>query len=133
MKLDDKVAIVTGSTRGIGKAVALRFAKEGARVVVNGVVNKENAEAVVAEIGRGGGEAMVVMADVSRRDEAQRLVAETMARFDRVDILVSNAGIVIDKPFMESTQEDWTRSLEINLHGFFNVSQAVLPHMIARK
>ena len=133
MKLEGKIAIVTGSTRGIGKAVALRFAKEGARVTVNGVINRDKAEAVVAEIGREGGEALAVMADVSRRDQAERLVAETIDRFGQVDILVTNAGIVIDKPFVESTQEDWTRSLEINLHGFFNVSQAVLPHMIERR
>ena len=133
MQLNGKIAIVTGSTRGIGKAVALRLAREGAKVTVNGVANRDKADAVVAEIGRGGGEAMAVMADVSRPDQADRLVAATIDRFGQVDILVSNAGIVIDKPFVESTQADWIQSLEVNLHGFFNVSQAVLPHMIARR
>jgi NAD(P)-dependent dehydrogenase (short-subunit alcohol dehydrogenase family) len=133
MDLRGKSAIVTGSSRGIGKAIALRFARDGARVTVNCVATVEQAEAVAGEIRAGGGEAIVVPADVSRRDQAERLIAETIKAFGKVDILVSNAGIVIDRPYVESTDEDWTRAIENNLHGFFNVTRAVLPHMIERK
>jgi NAD(P)-dependent dehydrogenase (short-subunit alcohol dehydrogenase family) len=133
MDLRGKSAIVTGSSRGIGKAIAQRFARDGARVTVNCVATVEQAEAVAREIRADGGEAIVVPADVSRRDQAERLIAETIKAFGKVDILVSNAGIVIDRPYVESTDEDWTRAIENNLHGFFNVTRAVLPHMMERK
>ncbi|GIL00077.1 MAG: beta-ketoacyl-ACP reductase [Alphaproteobacteria bacterium] len=133
MNLKGKTAIVTGSSRGIGKAIALRFARDGAKVAVNCVSTVDKANAVADEIRRGGGEAIVVQADVSKRADAERLVAETAQAFGHVDILVSNAGIVIDRPFVESTDEDWERAIESNLHGFFNVTRAVLPHMIERK
>ena len=130
--LKGKVAIVTGSSRGIGKAIARRFANEGARVTVNGVRNRDRADEVMAAIGTSGGNAITVMADVSMRDDADRLIAETIDAFGQVDILVSNAGVVIDKPYVKSTAEDWTHAIENNLHGFFNVTQAVLPHMLER-
>jgi NAD(P)-dependent dehydrogenase (short-subunit alcohol dehydrogenase family) len=133
MDLRGKSAIVTGSSRGIGTAIAQRFARDGARVTVNCVATVEQAEAVAREIRADGGEAIVVPADVSRRDQAERLIAETIKAFGKVDILVSNAGIVIDRPYVESTDEDWTRAIENNLHGFFNVTRAVLPHMMERK
>ncbi|MDX1707622.1 MAG: 3-oxoacyl-ACP reductase family protein [Desulfobacterales bacterium] len=133
MNLKGKVAIVTGSTRGIGKAVVHRFASDGARVVINGVMNKEKGKAVANDIQKTGGEAMVVMADVSQREHAEMLAAEAIKAFGQIDILVSNAGIVIDKPFVESQDEDWDRAININLRGFFNVSRAVLPHMIERQ
>jgi NAD(P)-dependent dehydrogenase (short-subunit alcohol dehydrogenase family) len=132
-KLEGRSAIVTGSSRGIGKAIALRFAAEGASICVNCVSTRDKAEAVAGEIRQAGGEAIVVTADVSRRAEAEKLVAETAKAFGKVDILVSNAGIIIDRPFVESSDEDWTRAIESNLHGFFNVARAVLPHMIERK
>jgi NAD(P)-dependent dehydrogenase (short-subunit alcohol dehydrogenase family) len=133
MDLEGKTAIVTGSSRGIGKAVARRFARDGAKVTVNCVSTVDKAEAVADEIRKSGGEAIVVAADVSKKVDAERLVAETTKAFGQVDILVSNAGIVIDRPFVDSTDEDWTRAIENNLHGFFNITRAVLPHMIGRK
>ena len=133
MDLKNKSAIVTGSSRGIGRAIALRFARDGARVAVNCVSTVDKAKAVADEIRKAGGEAIVVQADMSKRADAERLVAETIKAFGKVDILVSNAGIVIDRPFVESTDDDWTRAIESNLHGFFNVTRAVLPHMIERK
>ncbi len=133
MNLKGKSAIVTGSSRGIGRAIALRFARDGAKVTVSCVSTVDKANAVAREIRDAGGEAIVVQADVAKRADAERLVAETVAAFGKVDILVSNAGIVIDRPFVESTDEDWTRAIESNLHGFFNVTRAVLPHMIERK
>ena len=132
MTLKGKTAIVTGSSRGIGRAIALRFAADGAKVTVNCVTNLDKAEAVAGEIRAAGGAAIAVKADVSKRADADRLVAETDAAFGQTDILVSNAGIVIDKRFVDSTPEDWTAAIESNLHGFFNVCQAALPQMIAR-
>jgi NAD(P)-dependent dehydrogenase (short-subunit alcohol dehydrogenase family) len=111
MDLKGKVAIVTGSTRGIGKGIAHRFARDGARVAINGVTNQEKGEAVAAEIQEAGGEATVVMADVSQREQAERLITQTIKAFGQVDILVSNAGIIIDKPFVESQDEDWERAI----------------------
>jgi NAD(P)-dependent dehydrogenase (short-subunit alcohol dehydrogenase family) len=133
MNLGNRSAIVTGSSRGIGRAIALRFARDGARVTVNCVNNVEKAEEVAREIRAQGGEAIVARADVSRKEQAQRLVDDTIKAFGKVDILVSNAGIIIDRPFVESTDEDWTRAIENNLHGFFNITRAVLPHMMGRK
>ncbi|HKF64650.1 MAG TPA: 3-oxoacyl-ACP reductase family protein [Dongiaceae bacterium] len=133
MQLQNKVAIVTGSSRGIGKAVAERFAREGARIVVNYVRNKKAADAVVAGIRKAGGEAVAVKADVSKRADAERLIKSAIKAFGRLDIVVSNAGIVIDRPFIESTDEDWIASIENNLHGFFNVCQAALKPMLKQK
>lgn len=133
MQLKNKVAIVTGSSRGIGKAVAERFARDGARVVVNYVKNKKAGEAVAAGIRKAGGEAIAVKADVSKKAEAQNLIKSAIKEFGRLDILVSNAGIVIDKPFVESNDEDWAAAIENNLHGFYNVCQAALQPMLKQK
>ncbi len=132
MTLRGRSAVVTGSSRGIGRAIALRFAREGAKVVVNCVSNVAKAEAVAEEIRQAGGEAKVIRADVSERKQAEGLVAGAIEAFGKLDILVSNAGIILDKPFVESSDEDWQLSLGINLTGFFNVTRAALPHMIER-
>src|SRR5262249_24399101 len=107
MRLKGRSAIVTGSSRGIGRAVALRLAQEGAKVVVNYVGGRERAETVAKEIRAGGGEAVVVQADVAKRNDAERLIASTIKEFGKVDILVSNAGIVLDRSLVDSTDEDW--------------------------
>ncbi|MGH6718071.1 MAG: 3-oxoacyl-ACP reductase family protein [Alphaproteobacteria bacterium] len=133
MGLDGKVAIVTGSSRGIGRAVARRFAQEGARVVVHCRETIDKAKAVVAEIEAGGGTAIALKGNVGKKTDAERVVAKALERFGRLDILVSNAGIVIDRPFVDSTDEDWERAMESNLDGFFQMTRAVLPHMIARR
>lgn len=132
MKLKDRVAIITGSSRGIGKAVALRFAAEGAKVVVNCRSSVDKAEAVAGEISEGGGAALVVQADVSVKADAERLRDRALEAFGRIDVLVSNAGVVIDRPFVESSDEDWAAAIGTNLDGFFNVTRAVLPHMLER-
>ena len=132
MTLENKAALITGSSRGIGRAIALRFARDGARVAVSCVHSRDKAQAVAREINDNGGEAVVVQGDVASRADADRMIAETAAAFGAVDILVSNAGIVIDRPFLESTLDDWNAAMESNLHGFFNVCQAALPGMIER-
>lgn len=133
MKLQDKVAIITGSSRGIGKAIALRFAAEGAKIVVNCRTTREQAQQVGHQVEEHGSQAIVVIADVSRKADAERLRDEALRAFGQIDILVSNAGIVIDRPFIESSDADWEAAINTNLRGFFNVTRAVLPHMIARQ
>ncbi|MEA2778721.1 MAG: 3-oxoacyl-[acyl-carrier protein] reductase [Rhodospirillaceae bacterium] len=133
MQLKNKVAIVTGSSRGIGKAVAERFARDGAKVVVNYVKNKKAADAVVAGIVKARGTAIAIKADVSKKADARRLINGAIKAFGRLDILVSNAGIVLDRPFVDSTDDDWTAAIENNLHGFYNVCQAALPPMLQQK
>lgn len=133
MMLADRSAIVTGSARGIGKAIAERFAREGAKVVVNYRTNRDKAEDVAAGIRRAGGNAVAIQADVGKRADANRMVAETIQAFGGIDIMVSNAGVITDKSFVDSTDEDWDAAIDTNLRGFFNMAQAVLPHMIEKK
>ena len=133
MKLTNKVAIVTGASRGIGKAITQRFSAEGAKVVVNYKESAALAENLVEEIRAAGGEGISVQADVSQRAQTDRLRDESLDAFGQIDILVSNAGIIIDKPYIESTEEDWSAAMDTNLRGFFNVTQSILPHMIERK
>ncbi len=133
MRLNDRVAIITGGSRGIGKAITRRFSAEGARVVVNYKESAGLAENIVNEIRSAGGEAIAVQADVSQRAQTDHLRDVTLDAFGQIDVLISNAGIIIDKPYIESTEEDWNATMDSNLRGFFNVTQSVLPHMIERK
>jgi 3-oxoacyl-[acyl-carrier protein] reductase len=133
MELSGKTAIVTGSARGIGRAIALRFANDGADVVINYVRSTAGAQEVAKAVRARGRQALVIQADVSQRSQVQTLLQQTLEVFGKVDILVSNAGIVIDKPFVESTDDDWQAAIETNLHGFFNCCRVILPHMMARQ
>ena len=128
--LDGKVAIVTGASRGIGRAIAERFAAEGARVVVNYVAGASLANAVVEGIVQRGGEAIAVRADVSRASDVAALVAATMERFGRVDILVNNAGVMFTKGVLDTTEEEWDQTIAVNLKGPYLCSKAVAPIMI---
>jgi 3-oxoacyl-[acyl-carrier protein] reductase len=127
------VAIITGSSRGIGKAIALRFAEEGATIVVNCRMSLDQSRQVLRQVEDKGARAIAVQADVSRPVDAARLRDEAIAAFGKIDILISNAGIVIDRPFLASTDEEWESAIGNNLRGFFNVTRAVLPHMIERR
>src|SRR5262249_51664271 len=133
MDLSGKTAIVTGSARGIGRAIVLRFAAAGADVVINYVRSAAQAQEVAAAVQALGRRALVVQADVSQRSQVEMLLAQAVKTFGQVDILVSNAGIIIDKPFVESTDDDWHAAIETNLHGFFNCCRVILPHMIQRR
>lgn len=129
-RLTGMVAIVTGASRGIGRAIALRFAEEGARVVVNFTANADLAAEVVREIESAGGEAEAVQADVSSSADVKRLVDETMARFGRIDVLVNNAGVMFTKPMLDVTEDEWDRTIDVNLKGAYLCSKAVVPIMI---
>ncbi|GAB4568033.1 MAG: 3-oxoacyl-[acyl-carrier-protein] reductase [Anaerolineae bacterium] len=133
MRLQGKVAVVTGSSRGIGAATAKRLAAEGARVVLNCHASTEAAEAVANEIIAAGGEAIVVPADVSRFDEAQRLIQEATQRFGQIDILVNNAGTTRDGLLMTMKEEDWDTVLDTNLKSVFNCCKAAIRGMIRRR
>jgi 3-oxoacyl-[acyl-carrier protein] reductase len=123
---------VTGASRGIGRAIALAMAEQGAALVVNASQSTEAAESVAAEIRQGGGEAIVGIADVSDRDAVDRMVADTRARLGPVDILVNNAAIDHAVSFEEITSEEWDRILAVNLKGVFHCCQAVIGEMKER-
>ncbi len=125
----DKVAIVTGAGRGMGRAVVLVLAREGASVVVNDIV-ADSAMAVAEEASRLGARAIGVAADVSNSEEVNGLVETTLREFGRIDILVNNAGIArTTSPLETIGDEEWSRMLEVNLSGVFYCMRAVLPHM----
>ena len=127
-----KVALITGSGRGIGKAIALRFAKEGADIVINDI-NAPEAEAAVKKINALGVKAIAVQADVSKKQEVDRLVNTAIETFKKVDILVNNAGINRHAPLLEMTEEDWDAVLDVDLKGVFLCTQAVAKHMVKEK
>lgn len=129
MDLEDRVAIVTGAARGIGRAVALRFTEEGARVVVVAVRDRAAASAVREAIEARGRRGLGCMADVSRRQEVEQIVRATVESFGRIDILVNNAGIIHPVPFLELPDEQWDRVLGVHLKGTFNCTQLVAPIM----
>jgi NAD(P)-dependent dehydrogenase (short-subunit alcohol dehydrogenase family) len=133
MRLKDKVAIVTGGGQGIGKAIALAFAAEGARVVV-AARNLANLEKTVAEIAAKGGSAKAIQTDVTREAEIKRMVAETVNKFGKIDILVNNSGIGgVTCPVMDLKLEDWMEVLNIDLTGSMLCSKHVLKRMVPRK
>ncbi|MFA6006335.1 MAG: glucose 1-dehydrogenase [Candidatus Paceibacterota bacterium] len=129
MKLRNKVALITGSSRGIGKATAIVFAKEGSSIVVNYVKNKSAADEVVAEIRGLGVGAIAIQADVASEDDVKRMISETTQHFGAIDILVNNAGIVWDIPIFTKTVEQWERVLRVNLIGTFLCAKYAVPHM----
>ena len=129
MRLKDKVAIITGAGRGMGRSDALLFAKEGAKVVVNDI-NFENATAVVKEITDAGGEAFVYKADLTKPEEVEKLVEESIKRYGKIDILISNAGWDELRPFLNTDINFWNKILDLNLKGHMYIIKAVLPHMV---
>lgn len=133
MQLAGKVAIVTGGDSGIGKAIALRFAQEGARVLVDYFGNEKPAKAVVEEIENFGGKAYAVAADVSKEEEVADLTARTAKHFGGIDILVNNAGIEHKEPFLETPLDLWHKVIAVNLTGAWLCSQAVAKHMVKQK
>ena len=132
MSLKGKVAIVTGARRGIGKGIALAFAKAGADVVVSDIDLKD-CEKVTKEIESLGQQALAVKADVTNYEEVDQMVKSTLKKFSKIDILVNNAGILIYKPFLEITEDVWDKTLDTNLKGYFLCAQRVAKEMIKHK
>ncbi|MFO8088274.1 MAG: 3-oxoacyl-ACP reductase family protein [Desulfatiglandaceae bacterium] len=129
MRLEGKVAIVTGSSRGVGRAVALAFAREGAKVIVNFSSSSKAAEEVVDEARRVGSDAIAVQADVAGREGAARLAEAAMETFGRIDILVNNAGFTRPAMMLKMTEDQWDQVVDIHLKGAFLCAQAAGLYM----
>ena len=130
MRLEGRVAIVTGASRGIGRAIALAFACEGADLVVGYLDSASEAKRVVASIEEMGQQAIAVRADVSQGDDVEKMVSQAVERFSRIDILVNNAGVVLPFCFEEPDYENWQRMIDINVKGLLLCSQAVATPML---
>ncbi|MFH1073782.1 MAG: SDR family NAD(P)-dependent oxidoreductase [Candidatus Firestonebacteria bacterium] len=132
MRLKDKTVLITGAASGIGRAIALNFAAEGANVCIADI-NIEKAEEVAQQIVAPGLKSFAVKADVSKKTEVNGMVKEFIRRFERIDVLINNAGISVIAPFLETQEEVWDNVLNINLKGTFLCSQAVIPYMLKQK
>ncbi|GAB4263269.1 MAG: beta-ketoacyl-ACP reductase [Candidatus Promineifilaceae bacterium] len=129
MRLENKIAIITGAGRGIGRATALRFAEEGAAVVVADI-DLQEAEQVAAEIEQAGGQATAVQVNVVDRNSVKEMVQTALTKYGRIDILINNAGITRDAQLRKMTEEAFDQVIDVNLKGVFNCTQAVVNHMI---
>ncbi|MEI6125289.1 MAG: 3-oxoacyl-[acyl-carrier-protein] reductase [Pseudomonadota bacterium] len=133
MKLKDKVAIVTGASRGIGRSIALHLAAEGARVVCNYAASRLKAEDVVREIQETGGAALAYQGDVKKLSDMEKMAQDIIEKFGRIDILVNNAGVTRDQLILQMTEEEWRDVLETNLYGAFHCTKAVAQQMMFQK
>lgn len=131
MKLEGKVAVVTGSSQGIGRGIALKLAEEGANVAVNFCTNANMAEAVAEQISRCGRRALKIQADVSRKSDVDRMVQSVLDEFGKIDVLVNNAGIFMGGAVADLKEEVWDRVMAVNLKGVFLCCQSVGRYMIA--
>lgn len=132
--MKDKIILITGSSQGIGKAIALRFAKGGAKIALNDILpQEENLKKVKEEIEKTGGQAKYYFADVTRYEEVERMVKDIEKDFGRLDVLVNNAGIIIDRTLAKMTIEEWQKVIDVDLTGVFNCSKAALPLLIANQ
>jgi len=132
-RLSDRVAIITGASRGIGRAVALALAAEGAKVVVNYASSSDAAQQVVTAITDAGGSAIALQADVSKLEQVDALFNETLEKFGRVDVLVNNAGITRDTLLLRMKPEDWQAVIDLNLTGVFLCTRAVSKVMLKQR
>lgn len=131
--LEGKVALVTGASRGIGRAIALLLAERGAKVVVNYAGNRAAAEEVVAKIRGMEGEAVAVQGDVAKLEDAEKIVNTAIETFGRLDILVNNAGITRDNLLLRMKEEDWDAVIDTNLKGAFNCTKAAAKVMVKQR
>lgn len=133
MDLNEKIVLVTGSSRGIGKAIALAFAEKGAKIIINYSKSEKEAKEVVKEILKLGSEAIAIKCDVSKEEEVKKMISAIIKKFGRLDILINNAGIVYDIPFFEKTAEQWNKTLGVNLIGTYLCSKYAVPHLKKQK
>jgi glucose 1-dehydrogenase len=133
MEFDQKVVIVTGADSGIGRGIALQFAQQGATVVVNYAHAQDKAEEVKQTIEKGNGKALIIQADVSQYQQALGLIQQTVEHFNRLDVMVNNAGMEIHSPFLDVTEQMYDRVLSVDLKGAFFCAQAAAREMVKRK
>ena len=130
MRLKDKVAFITGANSGIGRGIAERFAAEGAHVVVNYLPGGQRGTDAEAEVAAFPTASLALPGDVSKRDEVERMIAAVVAKFGRLDIAINNAGIEFKKPFLDVTDDEWNRVINVNLFGAYVVSQVTCRQMV---
>lgn len=133
MMLKNKVALITGAGKGMGRATVIEFAKNGAKIAINYNSSEKEAREVAEEVERLGSEAFLIKADVSKSDEVNEMVDKVINKFGRIDILVNNAGVIQQAKFENITEEVWNKILDINLKGVFNCIKAILPYMIKQE
>ncbi|MCK4241527.1 MAG: 3-oxoacyl-[acyl-carrier-protein] reductase [Candidatus Atribacteria bacterium] len=133
MGLSEKVALITGSARGIGKAIALELANHGANIVINDILIENEINKTLEEIKQSTNKAIGIRADITELDEVENMVKEIINKFGRIDILVNNAGIVRDSLLIRMKEEDWDAVININLKGTFNCSKTVAKYMMREK
>jgi len=131
--LDGTVVVITGSSRGIGRAIAEELGQSGAKVIVNYHQSREAAEDVVAHLKQSGSESVAIQADVSDPAQAARLIDETLQRFGRIDVLVNNAAINIDRTMKNLSPDDWDTVIKADLSSYFYTVRATIPHFIQQK
>lgn len=125
-----KVALITGATRGIGKAIALELARKGFNIVINDLELPDEGAEAINEIKKGGREAIFIKADISKYEEVEKMVKEAVEKLGRMDVLINNAGINIDRLLINMTPEQWQKVIDVDLTGTYNCTKAVLPHMM---
>ncbi len=130
---EKQVVLVTGGSRGIGKSIALKYAENGYNIVINYVTDKTNVDELKKEFNKYGVECLIVKADVSKAEEVENVVKQTIEKFGKIDVLVNNAGITRDTLLMRMKEEDFDKVIEINLKGTFLVTKAVTPYMIKKR
>lgn len=130
---DKKVALITGGTRGIGKAIAIKFAKQGYNLVINYVSDKTDVKELENEFKQYGSETLFIKTDVSKFDDCEKMVKNAIEKFGHIDVLVNNAGITKDNLILRMSVEDFERVIDINLKGTFNVTKNVVPYMMKKK
>jgi len=133
MELFGKVALITGSARGIGKAIALELANHGAKIVINDILPKNEIDKTLEEIRKSGDQAIGIRADITIFKEVESMVKEIINKFGKIDILVNNAGIIRDSLLIRMKEEDWDAVININLKGTFNCSKTVAKYMLRQK
>jgi 3-oxoacyl-(acyl-carrier-protein) reductase len=133
MTLNGRVALVTGASRGIGRAIAIELARRGAKVALNFRSDTRQAESCAEEIREFGGECVLIQGDVAKKGEASRIVKEVLDNWQRLDILVNNAGITRDRSMRKMTEEDWAAVINVNLNGTFYCTSAAVPAMMNQR
>ena len=130
---DKKVALITGGTRGIGKAIAIKFAKNGYNLVLNYVSDRTNLEELENEFKEYNIEVLFIKTDVSNFEDCENMAKQAIARFGKIDVLVNNAGITKDSLLLRMTPEDFEKVININLKGTFNVTKSIVPYMMKKR